>query len=371
MSENFPPIQGICSASPADRIRIGTYLVLPNFATRRGLQFCRRVITGQTSAALLKWVDVLCELDFDKERIMPESAIQPVRVGFDQGATDAPAIVEGAVVSTDEAPTPEDAPAYRLGNLLSLANAGKWRGHAFKGMVVSRAALLQPGVELRRLLDLNAIFPATLAELVEWESKYGETSQTSDKREEQIRVLQRNLQKRMRAASPDSARVRLLAELIREWSDIENQCRMRWTGEFGGLMGKTEEQVRRYYLDRESDLRTLGRKEDIYREQMSAVAEPLLIATAGMSMDIAPIHDFLGSTAHQWNSRNPKEWQVLDWLPQLQYKLLHQERQSKSHFLRATVWVFEQWWKFLIAVATVLATALVVNYFKARGINFK
>lgn len=306
---------------------------------------------------------------------MPGLAIQPVSLDSEVGPTDALIMSEtlGMIVNDvpPNEPSPEDAKAYRLGNLLSLPKAGKWRGNAFSGMVVPRDSLLKSGVELRRLLGLGAIFPATLAELSEYERKYGERPQVIVRREREFAALRGDLRNRTRATRRDSARVRLLAELIREWSDIENQCRMRWTGEFGGLMGKTEEQVRRYYLNRESDLRSLGGKDDIYREHMSALAEPLLVATAGMSMDIAPLHDFIGSTAHQWNARNPKEWEVLDWLPKLLYRLLHQERQSKSLFGRILRTAIEQWWKVLIAVATVVLTGIVVNYLRARGVNLK
>ncbi len=310
---------------------------------------------------------------------MPASAPSTVGVSFEQGTTDVLEFSESVGVTVNDVPpnwpTPEDAPAYRLGNLLSLPSAGKWRGHAFAGMVVPRPVLLKPGVELRRLLNLQAIFPATIAELTEYERQYGESREIVEKREGQLGGLRRSLNKRARAVRSDSARAGLFAELVREWSDIENQCRMRWTGEFGGLIGKTEEQIRRYWLDRESDLRTLGEKEDHYREQMTVVAEPLLIAAAGLSVDIAPLHDFLASTAHQWNGRNPKEWEVLDWLPKLRYKLLHQEQQSKPWYKRASSFAIENGVKIVVGivvgVAVTLVVAFAIAYFRSRGINLK
>lgn len=278
----------------------------------------------------------------------------------------------------DELPAgvaPEDAPAYRLGNLLSLPNAGKWRGHAFAGMLVDRSALEHPGVDLSRLLNLEAIFPATADELASYERVYGESKQMMENRERQFTELLRQLHKRERAARKNSAKVKLLNDLIREWSDIENQCRMRWSGEFGVLMGKSDEQVRRYHLERASDLRTLGGKEDIYRERLSELGEPLLIAAAGMSLDISPLHDFLKSTSFQWNGRNPKEWEALKWLPALRYSLLHQEKHAASISRRAVEVLWEQGWKsafaVLTAVAILLATGFIILYFRSRGINLR
>ena len=266
---------------------------------------------------------------------------------------------------------PDEFPAYRLGNLLSLPNCGKWRGNAFAGMVVRRAAFDHPGVELKRLIDLHAVFPATLEDLRTYEEVYGEPHVLVENRSRLIAELSHDLRKRVGAARRESAKARLLSDLIGEWSDIENQCRMRWSGEFGVLMGKSEEQVRRYYLDREADLRTLAGKEDVYRDQVSALAEPILIAAAGMSLDIAPLHDFIKSMSFQWNGRNPKEWAALAWIPPVRYKMLHHEREAVSLPRQLLSMLWGGWWKLVAAVLTLIVTGLVVMYFRSKGLNLK
>ncbi len=272
----------------------------------------------------------------------------------------------GSDLSSDEG-----SPAFRLGNLGPLAGAGKWRGHALAGMVVYRSALLHPGVELRRLLDLKAIFPATIAELNRYEQQYGEAPQIVIQRKEQIDALRRSLSKRVSQCKADSTRVELLIKLIGEWSAIEGRCRIRWHGEFGSLVGKTEEEVKRHYLDRETDLRTWGQQEDVYRDIMAKVAEPVLITGAGLPVDIAPLHDFLQSTKCQFGSRNPGEWDVLNWLPTLRYKLLHSEGQSKRWYRSAAEWVGGNLTKIIVAVLGPVIVLLVVYYLKSHGVNLK
>jgi hypothetical protein len=299
---------------------------------------------------------------------MHYSSTEPQLSGFDvaKGLAD-------TLQSPD--PLPVRAAAYRLGNLLSLPKAGKWRGCAFAGMVVPRAALEYPGVEIERLLKLNAIFPATLAELADYERAYGNPDQVVKNRERQFTELRNELRRRLRGARKDSARAKLLSDFIGEWSDVENQCRMRWSGEFGLLMGKSQEQVRRYWIDKESDLRTLGGKEDIYREQIEKLAEPLLIAAAGLSIDITPLHDFLASMSHQWNGLNPKEREAQAWLQPLRYKLLHGEKKNLPIYLRIAAAFWRQGWKIFIAALTavtvLVATAAAVHFFRSRGINLQ
>lgn len=115
----------------------------------------------------------------------------------------------------------------------------------------------------------------------------------------------------------------------------------------------------------------MGGKEDIYREKINEVAEPLLIAAAGMSMDITLLDDFRNSTAFQWNGANPKEFEVLAWLPTLRYKLLHQEKNENPLVYRALLAFFRQWWTLIMAVLTAVVTGLVIMHLRSRGIVLK
>jgi hypothetical protein len=181
----------------------------------------------------------------------------------------------------------------------------------------------------------------------------------------------------VKKAKKNSARATLFKEFINEWSAIESQCRERWTGEFGGLMGKTEDEIRRYWLDRESDLRTLGGKEDIYREQMTALAQPLLIAAAGfLGINILPLKQFLDSTAHQNNVRNFEAESIAhQWLEQVHYKSLHQEETKEPWWKRILLAVFGESWKLVVSIIGIIAGIVVVAYvvpwLRSKGVPIK
>ncbi|HEV2293549.1 MAG TPA: hypothetical protein VGR35_06815 [Tepidisphaeraceae bacterium] len=76
--------------------------------------------------------------------ISTASGPQPIGVVHEEHLSDKLEITDSIGLQINDEPPviarPGDdlnAPAYRLGNLLSLPNAGKWRGHAFSGMVMA------------------------------------------------------------------------------------------------------------------------------------------------------------------------------------------------------------------------------------------